>query len=199
LRVAVVLDSPVDVQSACVEACERAASALREAGHRLNRASWDPLPVARSYQVVRPASVSTMPGDPDDYGAAAGRLIARGRQISAREYLDALSAGLAATDCLHDLLRDNDVILTPTLGRLPMPIVEVPPFLSENWLSYTQFVLPVSYAGLPAVSLPAGTSAGLPVAVQLVGHPYGESELLDVAEELEAAPGFGFERPPGFD
>jgi len=60
-------------------------------------------------------------------------------------------------------------------------------------------VLPVSFAGLPAVSVPAGLAGGLPVGVQLVGHPLGEWPLLDLAEQLESAAGFGFERPPGWD
>ncbi|PZR96716.1 MAG: hypothetical protein DLM67_09090 [Candidatus Nephthysia bennettiae] len=199
LRVAVVRETPINLDAPCGAACERAAAALLKAGHELTPASWDPHPVARSYQVVRPASVSNMPGRPEDYGSAAGALIARGRQISAAEYLEALGAGLAAAAHVTELLREHDFILTPTLGRLPMPIPEVPPFLSEDWLSYTQFVLPVSYAGLPALSLPAGSSQGLPVAVQIVGRPNDEAALLDLCEELEAAPGFGFERPPGLD
>jgi Asp-tRNA(Asn)/Glu-tRNA(Gln) amidotransferase A subunit family amidase len=198
-RIAVVQDTPLDVEPACRAACQLAAATLAESGHKLTPASWDPLPFAHSYQVVRPASVSTMPGEPGGYGLAAGALIARGRQVTAPEYLGALAAGLGAAAHLTDLLRDHDFILTPTLGRLPMPISSVPAFLSEGWLSYTQFVLPVSYAGLPAVSLPAGFSDGLPVAVQLIGRADGEGALLDLAEQLESAPGFGFQRPPGFD
>jgi amidase len=140
-----------------------------------------------------------MPGLPGEYGAAAGRLIARGREISAHEYLAALGAGLAAAEQLHALLDDCDAILTPTLGRQPMPIDEVPPFLSEAWLGYIQFMVPVSYAGLPAVAIPAGSNEGLPLSVQLIGRPRGEAALLDLAQHLEAAPGFGFRRPPGFD
>jgi amidase len=199
LRLAVVRDTPFPVAAACGEAAERAAGALQAAGHRLTTASWDPLPVLESYLVVRPASVSVLPGEPGEYGASSGRLIARGRQISAREYLTALGAGLAAADHLHDLLRDCDAILTPALGRQPMPIAEVPPFLSDAWLSYIQFMVPVSYAGLPAVSVPAGSNDGLPLSVQLVGRPGGEAALLDLAEQLEASPGFGFRRPPGWD
>jgi amidase len=161
--------------------------------------SWESEEVARSYQVVRPASVSPLPGEPGEYGAAAGRLIAEGRRISARDHLAALTAGLQAVQPLRDLLRRHDAVLTPTLGRLPMPIPEVPAFLSEAWLGYTQFMLPVSYAGLPAVSLPAGLVDGLPVGVQLVGRPGQEWALLDLAEELESKPGFGFRPPPGFD
>ena len=70
-------------------------------------------------------------------------------------------------------------------------------FLSEPWTSYTQFVLPVSFAGLPAVSVPAGQHEGLPVGVQLVGRTWAEWALLDLAEQLESAPGFGFQRPGG--
>jgi len=75
----------------------------------------------------------------------------------------------------------------------------VPGFLGETWISYTQFVLPVSFAGLPAVSVPAGLAGGLPVGVQLVGRPLGEWDLLDLAEHLESLPGFGTQRPPGWD
>ena len=196
LRVAVVRESPVPVQPACAAARERAARALEAAGHLLQAVPWDPVPVARAYQVVRPASVSIMPGEPEEYGAAAGRLIALGRTIPARDYLAALGDGVAAAARLHALLQDHDAILTPTLGRLPMPIAAVPPFLHDAWSEYTQFVLPVSFAGLPAVSLPAGVHEGLPVGVQLVGRPREEWALLDLAARLEAADGLGFRRPP---
>jgi amidase len=199
LRVAVVESSPVHVDEPCRAACRRAAAFLAGAGHEVEPVAWDPMPVAEAYQVIRPVSVATMPGEPEDYGQAAGRLIATGRATPLRDFLDALRAGQRAVAPLQELVRDRDLILTPTLGRLPMPISEVPAFLTEPWSGYTQFVLPVSFAGLPAVSVPAGLHEGLPVGVQLVGRPWAEWALLDVAEALEAAPGFGFRRPPGFD
>jgi amidase/aspartyl-tRNA(Asn)/glutamyl-tRNA(Gln) amidotransferase subunit A len=199
LRIAVVRASPVASDAACEAARERAERALEAAGHALREVAWDPMPVARAYQVVRPASVAIMPGEPADYGEAAGRLIAAGRRLGAGEYLEALRAGLDAARLVHHALEDHDAILTPTLGRLPMPIAEVPPFLGEDWCAYTQFVLPVSFAGLPAVSVPAGLAGGLPVGVQLVGRARDEWALLDLAEQLERADGFGFTRPPGWD
>jgi len=199
LRVAVVGSSPVPTEAACQAAAARAAEVLAAAGHELRPGGWDPMPVARAYQVVRPASVSTMPGEPEEYGGAAGQLIAQGRSLGVREYLEAFTAGLAAAGLLHRLLDDCDAILTPTLGRLPMPVEEVPPFLGEPWCSYTQFVLPVSFAGLPAVSVPSGLHEGLPVGVQLVGRERREWELLALAEQLESSPGFGFRRPPGWE
>jgi amidase len=199
LRVAVARSSPVASDPACEAARERAERALEAAGHTLHEIAWDPMPVAHAYQVVRPASVATMPGEPEDYGEAAGRLIAAGRRLGAREYLEALRAGLDAARLVQRALEDHDAILTPTLGLPPMPIAEVPPFLGEAWCAYTQFVLPVSFAGVPAVSVPAALAAGLPVGVQLVGRPFGELALLDLAEQLECADGFGFRQPPGWD
>lgn len=44
----------------------------------------------------------------------------------------------------------------------------------------------VSLTGLPALSIPCGSSArGLPLSVQVIGHPFGEAEVLAVAGLLE--------------
>jgi aspartyl-tRNA(Asn)/glutamyl-tRNA(Gln) amidotransferase subunit A len=51
------------------------------------------------------------------------------------------------------------------------------------------FVSAVSLAGLPAMSLPAGLSEGLPVGVQIIAPAFKESEMLAVARALEAALG----------
>ncbi|GAA2133794.1 amidase [Kitasatospora kazusensis] len=45
--------------------------------------------------------------------------------------------------------------------------------------------LPWSFAGLPAVAVPAGTLGGLPVGVQLVGPEGGDERLLQVARKVE--------------
>jgi aspartyl-tRNA(Asn)/glutamyl-tRNA(Gln) amidotransferase subunit A len=62
-----------------------------------------------------------------------------------------------------------------------------------------KYVLPVSFAKVPAVSVPAGLNDGLPVGVQLVGQIGEEYALLDFAEQLEAMADFGFQRPPGLE
>jgi Asp-tRNA(Asn)/Glu-tRNA(Gln) amidotransferase A subunit family amidase len=196
LRIGWVSESPLGMDPAVQAAVGRAADALTARGHLLEPVQWDPMPVAQAYRVVRPASVSTMPGEPSEYGVAVRGLIERGRAGLGREYLAALTSGL---DAARRLLTGYDAWLTPTLGLLPMPIEEVPTFLAEGWDVFTQFVLPVSFAGLPAVSVPAGLAEGLPVGVQLVGGYRHEWELLALAEELEGLEGFGFQTPPGSD
>jgi aspartyl-tRNA(Asn)/glutamyl-tRNA(Gln) amidotransferase subunit A len=50
--------------------------------------------------------------------------------------------------------------------------------------------VPMSLAGIPAISIPCGLSDGLPVGFQLAGAAFSESRLLDAAYALEQAIGF---------
>ncbi len=50
--------------------------------------------------------------------------------------------------------------------------------------------VPMSLAGIPAVSIPCGLSDGLPVGFQLAGPAFSEGRLLDAAFALEQAIGF---------
>lgn len=193
--------SSLGVAAACGEACRRAAAALESAGHRVEEIGWDPDPVAAGYAVVRRASMASFPAGTHELGPGIRQLAEQGRDLTAIDYFHAHES---ATDAAYravaePLLTRFDFLLTPTLGLLPMPIAEVPPFLGEAWARYVQFALPVSFARVPAVSIPAGTHDGLPVGVQLVGQFCREWDLLDFAEQLEAMPGFGFERPPGLE
>jgi aspartyl-tRNA(Asn)/glutamyl-tRNA(Gln) amidotransferase subunit A len=50
--------------------------------------------------------------------------------------------------------------------------------------------VPMSLAGIPAISIPSGLSGGLPVGFQLAGPAFSESRLLDAAYALERAINF---------
>jgi aspartyl-tRNA(Asn)/glutamyl-tRNA(Gln) amidotransferase subunit A len=50
--------------------------------------------------------------------------------------------------------------------------------------------VPMSLAGIPAISIPCGLSDGLPVGFQLAGPAFSENRLLDAASALELALGF---------
>jgi aspartyl-tRNA(Asn)/glutamyl-tRNA(Gln) amidotransferase subunit A len=52
------------------------------------------------------------------------------------------------------------------------------------------FTVPMSLAGIPAISIPAGLSEGLPVGLQLAGPAFSENRVLDAAHALERAIGF---------
>jgi aspartyl-tRNA(Asn)/glutamyl-tRNA(Gln) amidotransferase subunit A len=50
--------------------------------------------------------------------------------------------------------------------------------------------VPMSLAGIAAISIPSGLSEGLPVGFQLAGPAFSESRLLDAAYALERAINF---------
>jgi aspartyl-tRNA(Asn)/glutamyl-tRNA(Gln) amidotransferase subunit A len=56
--------------------------------------------------------------------------------------------------------------------------------------------IPVSLAGIPAISIPCGLSEGLPVGLQIAGPSFSENRLLDVAHALEGVLDFDAS-PPG--
>ncbi|HXI96652.1 MAG TPA: amidase family protein, partial [Candidatus Acidoferrum sp.] len=179
-------------------ACRRAAGALESLGHRVAHIGWESEAVAAGYGLVRRASMASFPADPQLFAPGIRKLVEQGRALSALDYFQGFESATAAayTVVVKPLLNDFDFLLTPTLGLVPMPIEDVPAFLSEPYGRYIQFVLPVSFAHTPAISVPAGLHDGLPVGVQLVTRSGQEWPLMALAEQLEAMPGFGFERPP---
>ena len=191
-------ETALGVHPACRDAARRAAEAFENAGHKVTRIDWESEAVAIGYGRVRRASMASFPADLAQFGPGIRGLVEEGRKLSAMDFFSAYESAseLAYRVVNQRLLSDFDFLLTPTLGLPPMKIEDVPPFLSEPYRSYIQFVLPVSFAKVPAVSVPAGLHEGLPVGVQLVGQFAREYELLDLAEQLEGAEGFGFQKPP---
>jgi aspartyl-tRNA(Asn)/glutamyl-tRNA(Gln) amidotransferase subunit A len=50
--------------------------------------------------------------------------------------------------------------------------------------------VPMSLAGIPAISIPNGLSDGLPVGFQIAGPAFSENRILDAAHALEQSIGF---------
>jgi len=49
----------------------------------------------------------------------------------------------------------------------------------------------VNLAGLPGIAVPTGLDGqGLPMGLQLIGRPFAEADLLNLADTLERAAGF---------
>lgn len=78
-----------------------------------------------------------------------------------------------------------DVLLTPTSPSVAWPIGEKFADPLTMYLSDI-YTVAVNVAGLPAVSVPCGTSQGLPVGAQLIGKAYDEHTLLSVGQLVES-------------
>jgi len=82
-----------------------------------------------------------------------------------------------------------DFIVTPTS---PCAAFELGAKTDDPLAMYLNdfLAVPMSLAGIPAISIPSGLSDGLPVGFQLAGPAFSESRLLDAAYALERAIGF---------
>jgi aspartyl-tRNA(Asn)/glutamyl-tRNA(Gln) amidotransferase subunit A len=79
------------------------------------------------------------------------------------------------------LLREVDLIASPTAAQTAFPFSEPAP---ANQADYSALA---NFAGAPAISLPMGLSGeGLPTALQLMGRPFGEAPLLAAAAAVAA-------------
>ncbi len=77
-----------------------------------------------------------------------------------------------------------DAILSPVSPFLPFKIGEK---IDDPLSMYLVDVYTVSanLVGLPALSLPAGKVGDLPVGLQIIGKPFEENKILDIAEAFE--------------
>jgi aspartyl-tRNA(Asn)/glutamyl-tRNA(Gln) amidotransferase subunit A len=57
------------------------------------------------------------------------------------------------------------------------------------------YTIAVNLAGLPAMSVPAGFSDGLPAGLQLIGDYFSEARLLNVAHRYQQATDWHRRRP----
>jgi aspartyl-tRNA(Asn)/glutamyl-tRNA(Gln) amidotransferase subunit A len=191
---------PVDAGVA--RAVDRAVGLLEELGHDIVELE---LPLDGWSEIFGPLVL-------DDERRERGHLLERHadaltvyerRSLEAAERLDAAEVERARRALprfrgrIAGLFGEVDVLATPTvavpafrLGDRPVLIDGEP--VDRLWGAFP-FAVPFNVAGTPALSLPCGLAGGLPVGLQLVGPPLGESLVLDVAEQLEQAVGFDIE------
>ena len=82
-----------------------------------------------------------------------------------------------------------DFVVTPTS---PGVAFELGAKLDDPLAMYLNdyCTVPMSLAGMPAISIPNGLSEGLPTGFQLAGPAFSENRILDAAHALEQAIGF---------
>jgi aspartyl-tRNA(Asn)/glutamyl-tRNA(Gln) amidotransferase subunit A len=82
-----------------------------------------------------------------------------------------------------------DLVVTPTSPSVAFRLGERTQDPMAMYIS-DYCTVPMSLAGVPAISIPAGLSDGLPVGFQITGPAFSENQLLDAAHALERAIGF---------
>jgi AtzE family amidohydrolase len=94
-------------------------------------------------------------------------------------------------EAVRDVFKGVDVILAPATPCAAIKIGQNTMFLDGEEIEtrpnigiYTQ---PISFIGLPVVTVPVGEPGKMPRGVQLIGAPYSEAKLLRVAWELQSS------------
>ena len=130
----------------------------------------------------------------DDYGPQVFSRLSQGLAISAVQYRQALQLRALHARDICRVFDHCDVILAPVL-RAPVPTgaatdVGAGPEMARIIAGISDLTRPLSYLGLPGLSVPVGFDAtGLPIAAQLIGKPRTEALLLRAATACEHGAG----------
>jgi amidase len=126
----------------------------------------------------------------------------RGEQVSGPQFGLALGELRRIAARTLAALAPYDVVLTPTLAQLPLPVGALrndadPAADFEAQKRFTPWTSMWNVTGSTAISLPLHhTAGGLPVGVMLAAAPGAESLLLSVAAQVEAAAPWSDRTPP---
>jgi aspartyl-tRNA(Asn)/glutamyl-tRNA(Gln) amidotransferase subunit A len=125
----------------------------------------------------------------EGFGAEVKRRIMIGTYVLSAGYYDAyyLKAQKVRRLIADDFRRaftEVDVIAGPTTPELPFRLGEKSADPVKMYLSDI-YTIAVNLAGLPGLSMPAGTIGNLPVGLQLIGNYFDEARLLNVAHQFQ--------------
>lgn len=126
---------------------------------------------------------------PQDFDPATRDRFLAGALIPADWYIQAQRFRRWYQGCVEEIFKEVDIILAPTtpcvaplLGQEKMTIAGEEVLVRPNLGLYTQ---PLSFIGLPVLSVPIRRTNGLPLGVQIIAAPYNEALILRVAAALE--------------
>jgi aspartyl-tRNA(Asn)/glutamyl-tRNA(Gln) amidotransferase subunit A len=211
------------VQAGVAEAFEAALAAAEELGAQLQPISLPHAPHAlAAYYVLAPAEASSNLARydgvrygfraagahdlvemytrtrHDGFGAEVKRRIMLGTYALSAGYYEAFygRAQRVRTKISEDFasaFASVDFIVTPTSPTVAFKLGERTGDPLSMYMS-DYCTVPMSLAGIPAISIPCGLSEGLPVGLQITGPAFSENRLLDAAHALEGALEFDSQR-----
>ncbi len=203
--------APVDLtewaEAAARPAFQSAMEAIRGLGVQLVETQLPDLPYsavagtiisAEGSAVFEPLIESGKVGQLADERQIAG--LRAGLDISASDYLRAMRIRSIVRDELRKLFTRVDVLVSPSVFGVATKI-EQPldgpsgPSPAPKQRGLSDLGAAGNLAGLPALSLPCGFVDGLPVALQLVGRPFTENNLLALGVEFQKRTDWHRRRP----
>jgi Asp-tRNA(Asn)/Glu-tRNA(Gln) amidotransferase A subunit family amidase len=166
-----------DVSPLMRAAHDAAVAGARAAGADVAPLGIDLRAAVADHCTIMAVEASTAVPDLPGLGADLAALLAQGRGIPADDLAAARERSAATRSEVLAVLEHADAVLAPgALGVAPEGLATGDPVLSR----------PFHVLGLPALAVPgARDAAGLPLGLQLVGHPDREDALLAAGRWLE--------------
>ncbi|NYT82777.1 amidase [Alcaligenaceae bacterium] len=196
----------IAISPECIAAVDETASLLRELGHTVIEATlpdFDYSKFVHAHATVLATNIVLLADarlrqlgrtlEEGDLEPAIADGYEVGKTISGAHYVQAINEFHMVGRKIETGMHGFDIILTPTLTSLPAKLGSLNPFgnfheFRRKVADYTTFLAILNASGQPAASLPlTWTKAGLPVAVQLVGHFGQDDVVLRLSGELERA------------
>ena len=126
---------------------------------------------------------------PQDFDIATRDRFIAGALIPTTWYIQAQRFRRWYRDRIREIFTNVDIIIAPTtpcaapkIGQQKMIIAGEEMLVRPNLGLFTQ---PLSFVGLPIISVPVQRPGDLPLGVQIIGAPYKEALILRVAKNLE--------------
>ncbi len=99
-------------------------------------------------------------------------------------YLKALKIRTLIKQDFERAFKDADVLIAPTM---PYPAFKIGEKIDDPISLYLADVetVPINLAGVPSISIPCGSSGGLPIGMQVIGKHFDEAAILRTAYTFE--------------
>lgn len=185
-----------DVDPEILTAVERALGVFGEITSGTRDVELPPLPSGRPVLAEAFAyHAEYLENNRELYGKMTLDRIDRGAEISAVDYAEVLFDLELSRKAIANVFEGVDLLITPTLSRLPVSIEEALSVSGDDDLIRNP--APFNVYGIPAITIPCGFSRdGLPIGVQICGPALGELDVLALAHAYEQATDWHERVPP---
>lgn len=204
LKIAIIEDAfpQVPLAKPCLDALQQAVKVLENLGHQIVRPKFalNLEAIGEAAMVIISANTNAeIENQQNLLGRKARKeelepitweIMEQGKSILASQLIFARNHLYQLLRPLHELLNEVDLILTPALAQLPLPIGSLPTNLplqeyQQKNIEFSPFTSLFNQSGLPAMTMPVMRFGHLPISVQFAAAKNQDKQLLALALQLQ--------------
>lgn len=201
------LGGSIPVEAEVIAVLERAVRVFADLGATIVEASPNLTGAAESFVTLRAAEFEAEWGDeldvfPEDFNDRIRWNIELGRPLTGRQIMRAQEQQTTLMREGARFFGEYDVLLAPAVTVAPFPVEwdyphEVAGEAQAHYLDWMRAATEITMLGVPALSVPAGfTAGGLPIGLQMISASGSDRRLLCLARVYESVTRFANVLPP---